>query len=197
MIVIPARAGSKRIPSKNVMRLDPLRADSTLLRIAVWRALRADTKEDVVVASDSRGFLKLAEEAGACTYYRSFADDEQTTADLILEMRAKREIPFDQRVCIVEPSAPFVPPWAIGYGECLDTHSGVSSVAVTDDGRHGFRRVGVYSRPLRDYELGGLCWGGRVTMLGVSQAEGVDINTPEDLEHARQLWPLMKKRMGL
>lgn len=200
-IIIPARSGSKRIPRKNLQLLDPAHPASSLLDIAIRRAINASgsPNEDIIVATDDPEAALIAHGYNVRVFHREPAGDAQQTADLVLEMKSRGAFVGSHRprICIVEPSAPFIPAWAITYGQGTDYVPGVSSVCVTDNSLHGFRRVGMYSRPLCDFQPGGLCWGGATVMLGVNVVEGTDINTHEDLESARALWPLVKKRMCL
>ncbi len=74
---IPARAGSKRVPSKNLRYL----AGEPLMSYAVRAALGCKSLPSVYVNSDSDEILALAEELGAKAYRRrsSLASDDATS----------------------------------------------------------------------------------------------------------------------
>lgn len=72
---IPARAGSKRVPRKNLRHM----AGKPMIQHAIEAALESKIDE-VYVNSDSEEVLKLAEELGAIPYLRNekLADDNAT-----------------------------------------------------------------------------------------------------------------------
>jgi len=72
---IPARAGSKRVPRKNLR----LMADKPMIQHAIEAALNSKV-DSVYVNSDSDEILRLAESLGAQTFYRSeiLANDTAT-----------------------------------------------------------------------------------------------------------------------
>jgi len=64
--LVPARAGSKRVPDKNIKHL----LGKPLLGYAVEAAINCDLIESVYVNSDSEHYLEIGSQFGANTYFR-------------------------------------------------------------------------------------------------------------------------------
>ncbi len=108
LALIPARAGSKGIPGKNVRPL----AGRPLLAYAVEAALGAQTIQRVVLSTDSEEIAALGRELGAETPFlrpAELAGDETPTLPVVqhaLEWLDSREAYRPEIVVLLQPTAP-------------------------------------------------------------------------------------------
>lgn len=102
LALIPARAGSKRLPNKNILPFD----GRPMLAWTVNAALKAECFERVYVSSDSAEILAIAEENGASGLKRpDFLSDDK--AGLIDVLKQFLEIfPNCSEVCLLLPNCP-------------------------------------------------------------------------------------------
>src|SRR5260370_20687150 len=68
--LIPARAGSKRLPGKNIRRL----AGHPLMAYTIGAALASGIFTDVIVSTDSDGYAQVARHYGASVPFRRPAE---------------------------------------------------------------------------------------------------------------------------
>src|SRR5271166_3733807 len=89
LAIIPARAGSKRLPRKNLL---PLRG-RPMLAYTVEAALTSQCFDRVLVSTEDEEIAGVAQEAGAEIDRRSseLATDAATVADVCLDVLAKEE----------------------------------------------------------------------------------------------------------
>jgi len=106
--IIPARAGSKRIPKKNIREF----LGKPIINYAIETAIKSKLFDRVIVSTDSKEIANVAEIAGAeIPFIRpdSIADDHTVTADVILhalnELGLKGE---DDYVCCIYSTAVFM-----------------------------------------------------------------------------------------
>ena len=81
--IIPARAGSKRVPHKNMLKL----GESTLLGSCIKKAIQANIFSEVIISTDSLEYEEYAVSCGAITYGlrpTTLSGDKSSTADLII-----------------------------------------------------------------------------------------------------------------
>lgn len=107
--IITARAGSKRIPSKNIKDF----LGRPIIEYSISAALSSKIFDMVLVSTDCQKIADIAKNAGAIVpFYRSAqnSDDHSTTVDVLLEvinsLKIKKE-EFEYGCCIY-PTAPFV-----------------------------------------------------------------------------------------
>jgi len=83
LAIIPARGGSKRLPNKNLLEL----AGKPLVAWSIEAALASGVCSDVIVTSDSRDVLDLAEALGAKARERpaELATDTSPTIDAVID----------------------------------------------------------------------------------------------------------------
>ena len=83
LAIIPARGGSKRLPNKNLLEL----AGKPLVAWSIEAALASGVCSDVIVTSDSRDVLDLAEAFGAKARERpaELATDTSPTIDAVID----------------------------------------------------------------------------------------------------------------
>lgn len=109
LAIIPARAGSKRIPAKNVKPF----LGQPILAYSIEAALSSGLFDDVVISTDSEMIGELARSYGASFPFRRSeknSDDFATTADVLLEVLEMYALHFEKAtvVCCIYPTAPFV-----------------------------------------------------------------------------------------
>ena len=81
--IIPARAGSKRVPNKNMLTF----GGGTLLGNCIKKALESNTFSEVIISTDSSEYEEYAVSCGAITYGlrpTSLSSDKSSTTDLIV-----------------------------------------------------------------------------------------------------------------
>ncbi len=130
LAIFPARAGSKRIPHKNITEF----MGEPMLARPIRAAIEAAFFDEVMVSTDSEEIGKLAESYGASfPFLRSDenASDHATTDDVILEVieayRNKEEY-FDAFFCIYPTAVLLTADILKEAGEMLMTHSSVMPV---------------------------------------------------------------------
>lgn len=83
LAIIPARAGSKRVPQKNIRNF----CGKPLIAWTIEAALNSKIFDEIIVNSDSEEILSIGKEYGASTPFRrpaSLATDNATSTDVIL-----------------------------------------------------------------------------------------------------------------
>lgn len=105
--IIPARAGSKRLPGKN---LKPL-FGKPLICWTIEEALKAENISQVIVSTECPDIARIAEEAGAEVPFlrpESLAGDKSSTMDVlnhtIAQLEARGEVFTD--VALLQPTSP-------------------------------------------------------------------------------------------
>lgn len=102
--LIPARAGSKRIPDKNIKRF----LGKPLLFYAINSAQNSGIFSRIIVSSDSDKYLDIASKYKAETVKRprKYAQNSSLDADWILH--AQQEMEIKEKVfCVLRPTNPF------------------------------------------------------------------------------------------
>ncbi len=106
LAVIPARAGSKRIPNKNIKHF----LGQEIISYPIKALLAVDSVETVLVSTDSEKIKTIAQKHGASIPFMRSAknsDDFATTFDVILEVLESCPKVYDY-VCCVYPTSVFV-----------------------------------------------------------------------------------------
>ena len=101
--LIPARAGSKRVPGKNVRRLQ----GHPLIAYAIASAMRSGVFHEVVVSSDSTEILDIASMYGARTLMRPPELASDTSPDIEWVTHALEALPDHDCFSILRPTSPF------------------------------------------------------------------------------------------
>lgn len=128
--LIPARAGSKRIPGKNVRPF----CGRPILEYSLEAATAAETCDHVVVSTDDDRVAQIARAFGATVLERppALADDTTPLIDVVLHVLAAVEA---DEVCLLLATAPFVTPQLINEAhEAMITHGaqGAMTMAAFD-----------------------------------------------------------------
>jgi len=108
LAIIPARAGSKRVPNKNIRSF----AGTSLTQLAIEHALGSTLITDIVLSSDSDEILRVAKEIKGVTPVKrppEFAADESPAIDYVrhalVRLENASEAPYTM-VVILQPSSP-------------------------------------------------------------------------------------------
>jgi len=107
--IIPARGGSKRIPSKNIKTF----CGKPIIEYSLCAALQSGLFDEVMVSTDDDQIADIALKSGAKVPFKRSArnsDDFATTSDVLLEVITqylKAEQQFEY-ICCIYPTAVFV-----------------------------------------------------------------------------------------
>lgn len=109
LCIIPARAGSKRIPKKNIKPF----MGKPIMAYSIEAALQSGLFDEVMVSTDSEEFADVARLYGAkVPFLRSeaTANDYATTADVLFEVleKYKEQGRVFDNLCCLYSTAPFV-----------------------------------------------------------------------------------------
>ena len=100
--VIPARGGSKRLPGKNVLKLN----GTPLIAYSIQSALSCHLIDKVIVSTDSREIADAAIDAGAEVDMRSeeLSTDAATTIDVLKDLLVRLD---SYEICVtLQPTSP-------------------------------------------------------------------------------------------
>ena len=216
--VVPARAGSKRIPGKNIKEFDGVPMISRTIRTL----LEAELFDEIVVSTDSPDIINTSTAAGATrciTRPDELADDDTPTKPVIQHALGELALSDDDAVCCVYPCNPFLKPKTLRRSlEILLENEGHFCLPVIEY-PHPMQRAftldqrSVVTKREPRFELsrtqdleacyhdaGSFYWGlsglwmsdhglhSRSVGLPVSRSEGVDIDTPDDWSFAELLY---------
>lgn len=215
--LIPARAGSKRLPGKNLVPL----GGRPLLAHTCMAAIESRVLTAVYVNTDSAEIAAVAEQNGVtCPALRPthLAADDTPTRDsnlFILDFLSQRGEHYDA-VMVLQPTSPLRTAEDIRNAWTLfEEHTPCAVVSVAPlvreswTGRIG--RDGQFERAVGDetlYRLNGAiyvhCYGDYIADLSprktvaypMPAARSIDIDTPEDLEYARFVFQQARQAVG-
>ncbi|HHX8599909.1 cytidyltransferase [Vibrio alginolyticus] len=102
--VIPARAGSKGIPNKNIRLVN----EKPLVYYSINNALKCDEIDEVVVSTDSKEVQIIAEQMGAKTHWRdeSLCGDEVTLDGVIYDVAKRYSESPNDIIVTMQPTSP-------------------------------------------------------------------------------------------
>lgn len=105
--LIPARAGSKGIPHKNLRHFN----GKPLVQHAINSALYCDVVDEIILSSDSEDILNIGRQMGIKTHLRSrsAADDGSTASQVILDLlsdESKSLHSGDAYIVYLQPTSP-------------------------------------------------------------------------------------------
>jgi len=109
LAIIPARAGSKRIPNKNIIDF----FGKPIIAYSIEAALSTKLFDEVMVSTDSEEIAEIAKKYGAKVPFlrsKENASDHSTTVDAILEVieMYRLEGIFYESGCCIYPAAPLI-----------------------------------------------------------------------------------------
>ena len=142
LIIIPARGGSKSIPSKNLQKLGKL----PLVAHTIKSAKKSKQASRIIVSTDSKKIAKIAEKYGAEIPFlrpKKFAHDSSSTLDVVqhaLQFLQKVENYTPDIVTILLPTTLFRPPNLIDETIKLLKNTNATSVISVHKARtHPFK----------------------------------------------------------
>ena len=105
--IIPARAGSKRLPNKNLLKLGNL----SLVEIAVKKALQTKAFSKVLISSDSLEIINKACKQGAVAVgglrKKELSGDHVKTIDVVKDLLNMKELSSIEGFTIIQCTSPF------------------------------------------------------------------------------------------
>ncbi len=103
LYIIPARAGSKRLPHKNTLML----SGKPLISWTLEAASKSNYSDEIVVTSDSSEILDIAKNFKCTTIQRpdNLAEDNSTTVDVLMHTISFLENKYDYLV-LLQPTSP-------------------------------------------------------------------------------------------
>lgn len=132
--IIPARAGSKRLPNKNILKIN----GKSLIEWSINAALQSKYINKVIVSTDSLDIAEVARLAGAQVPFlrpKKLSTDSATTADVIanvIEYLEEKNEYFDN-IVLLQPTSPLRTTKHIDDSIALfNTHSANSVISVTE-----------------------------------------------------------------
>jgi len=117
LAIIPARAGSKGIPGKNIKPI----AGLPLINWTIRQCLAAKMLDKVIVSTDGEEIARIAREAGAEVPFlrpATFAQDHSPTSDVVihaLDYFSQVGVNYEM-VAVLEPTSPLRKPLDIDRG---------------------------------------------------------------------------------
>jgi pseudaminic acid cytidylyltransferase len=111
LAIIPARAGSKRIPGKNIKFF----LGKPILAYSIRAAIESNLFDEVMVSTDDDTIAQVALEYGASVPFlrsKENSGDFATTVDVLLEVlyQYNRHAKTFSEACCIYPTAPFTSP---------------------------------------------------------------------------------------
>jgi CMP-N-acetylneuraminic acid synthetase len=107
--LVPARAGSKRVPDKNIRAF----AGRSLLDLAVRAAIDAQGINEIALSTDSPDYVALVAAAGHREAYRrpvEVSGDDATSLDTVIDYlnwRNKQGLRQPSHLVLLQPTSPF------------------------------------------------------------------------------------------
>lgn len=192
--IIPARAGSRRIPGKNWKDFH----GRPIIAYSIETATKSGLFAQVVVTTDGPEIAEAAHKAGAMVVWRQagLAQDQVGTQEVASNTLALFK-DWPKYACCIYPTAPMM--------LTEDLHAGLRGLRAMqqNDAQHDFA-MAVGAEPLRD--AGQWYWGTaeafnnrrkligpRTLMIPIPESRVCDINTPEDWTRAEQMYRGMQK----
>lgn len=216
--IVPARAGSKGVPDKNIQRI----GDRSLLELAVKVGMDCSALSAVHVSTDSADYLQHAKAVGAIANGLRPADlasDSARTIDVVLDLIARLDTEPDA-IVLLQPTSPVRTPAQIERAlALLDDADAVVSVCRLDEPHpaklkridadgllHPFLDGSNSETPRQElppaYRLTGAIYAIRVQAMRAAHSFfpprvrplktdcGINVDTLDDLLMLRTLWDL-------
>lgn len=129
LAIIPARAGSKRIPRKNIKPF----IGKPIIEYSIQAALACKCFDEIMVSTDDKEIAEIAISAGAqVPFFRSTETSSDTagTAEVLIEVLyeyEKRGMYFEY-LCCIYPTAPFITAQRLSYAKSLLMENNVDCI---------------------------------------------------------------------
>jgi CMP-N-acetylneuraminic acid synthetase len=186
--VIPARAGSKRLPRKNLRQF----FGRPVICYAIDTAKRSMLFDEIVVSTDSEEAEQIALDSGVGVHWRSpfAASDSATDYDVILDVLMLKDGDYAE-LCYLYPITPLLEPehLLMGYNRLEDSGRVLPVRGATGDDRDAgafyWIDVDAFADMLREeYNIDNM------HRVYLTAFEAQDVNTQEDwdLMAAKFMW---------
>lgn len=122
--IIPARGGSKRIPHKNIRPFH----GRPMIAWPISVAAECGLFSRIVVSTDDPVIARIARDEGAETPFvrkPALSDDYAGTTEVVVDAINQLNLPKDEQVCCLYPTAPFV--------QSSDLRTGHEALATAQD----------------------------------------------------------------
>lgn len=134
LTIIPARAGSKRLPGKNTRLL----AGKPLIAHTIKTAQQSGCCDEIVVSTDSEEIAEIANQYGASVPWLRPADLANDTSDVIYTVidlldRFKNVNVYFDSVLLLQPTSPFRKPETIRKAVEIHQKTNKSVVSVNKE----------------------------------------------------------------
>lgn len=134
LAIIPARAGSKRLPGKNTRLL----AGKPLIAHTIKTAQQSGCCDEIVVSTDSEEIVDIANQYGASVPWLRPADLANDTSDVIYTVidlldRFKNVNVYFDSVLLLQPTSPFRKPETIRKAVEIHQKTNKSVVSVNKE----------------------------------------------------------------
>ena len=182
LYLVPARAGSQRLPGKNLMQV----AGYSLIARAVRLGLAvADHHRDAVVCStDSQEYAEEAKRHQGEALIRPPELARADTPSLDVVWHALNVLGGAQLVVLLQPTSPLTAPCDVRAGlEAFARHK----IPVIARGPSGRANGALYIATPTQLQKRGSFYGDLVISLEMPAARSIDVDTAADLEEARRL----------
>jgi len=182
--IIPARGGSQRIPRKNIRDFH----GKPIIAYSIETALKSDIFDRVIVSTDSKEIMDIAEDYGAGVHVRSdkMSQDEVGTHEVVKNVLEEFSIE-NEAICCIYATAPLMSVEDLEYG---------LEVLINDDFNYTMS-VGINTQA----DAGQFYWGGAedflidmplidtgTGMIPIEPERVCDINTEEDFLRAEKMY---------
>lgn len=221
LAVVPARAGSARLPLKNRLEIEP---GLSLVQHAIDCARYSGLVDDVIVSTDdqeltyrgARGCDRPANIAGPTADISDAIKHALGRAESITGRRYDYVVTLQPAVLARSPlivrkiiercahgpvrgavTAARTVPWQWAVGPQMATNSwSPGPYPRSQDSAHHLAEINAVQLASRDIVMSGSRWGLPLVLVELPPwASALDIDTPEDMAAARDLWPWAKTRL--
>lgn len=186
LAVIPARGGSKRVPRKNMQDV----GGRPLIDWTIEAAQDAESITRVVVSTEDVAIASWAKRRGVEVVPQPLESALSGTMSAPVVLSAVNFLRDTEGyqpdgVCLLHPTSPFRTAEHIDFATELwhDAGAGCAVVSFTNDDLNG----AIYLTDANTFRLDGTFFGGLVRPLMLDDKAGLDIDTWEDLERAREI----------
>lgn len=187
LTIIPARSGSKRLPGKNWEKVGAL----DLIGHAVRVANACQWTPSIV--TDAPEHCRNYFPASVATEPPELAGDDVPMGRVVQWTTEQAGIGSGDAVLLLQPTSPLrserdVTTCIAMLGDGYDSVVSVSRRRNHATRNSVFECNGAIFAMRTDVALSGECVGGRVGLYAMPESRSIDIDTPEDLERAREMW---------
>lgn len=179
--IIPARAGSQRIPNKNIKEF----MGKPIICYSIEAAIKSEIFDEVIVSTDSEMIAKIAEECGAERYMRSSILSQNDIGTQQVTKDVLNHIGEYEFACCLYATVPMIEQYELRRAlSFLRFNNQIQYVVpvgewLSDPGRWYFGRANAFTTGIPLLGMG-------TRLMEVDPRKCIDINTPEDWAEAEK-----------